>query len=158
VEPEVDGVALDDVNATLENMRRRGSIRHVRLRKNGRIAALFGDLGALPRSAAKASSDAALDFVGEVAPLLGATAAAREPRAQRAVDGELGERVTYAQVVGDYPVFHAETSLNVAPDGRVFGLTSTFEPAIDPSLAGAQPVLDETAARAAGLTALSLAP
>src|SRR5438093_1295240 len=68
----------------------------------------------------------------------------------------LAARVSLGQVVGRYRVFDAATTVDIARDGRVFGLTNTFAPDLDPTLANAEPRVDEAAARASALDALGL--
>lgn len=149
---------LDDVSTAIEGMRNRGGVRHVRVRENGRVSALYGDLGALPSTASKAAEDRAIAFVGEIAPLVGTTDAARELRLEQRIETPMGETVRLAQVAGAYRVFDSTTSVHVSRDGEVFGLTSSFAPGVDPSLADAHPAVDEATAREVALRTLSLTP
>jgi Zn-dependent metalloprotease len=164
--PDVETPVLDDVVAALDAVRRRGSIRHVRLRQSGRVNSLFGDLGALPRVSNKRATtedaapeaEDAVAFVEDVAPLVGTADAARDLALERRSAYSFGERITLRQVVGRYPVFDAHTAIDVAPDGRVFGLTNSFVPGVDATLATAEPALDAAAARSAALVALAVTP
>jgi hypothetical protein len=145
----------DEAAATLEGVRGRGQVRHVRVApETGRVAAVFGDLGALRSDAAAEGSADAIAFLGEIAPLVGTADAAADFEAERRVDSALGTHVRLRQRVGGYRVFGAKADVHAARDGRVFGVTTSYVPDLDPSLAYTHPAVDERAALAAAMQAV----
>lgn len=148
----------DDVASALASLRRRGSVRYVRFsHKTGRATAVFGDLGELAgggtraKAATAALGSDATEFVAGIAPLVGAETPDRDLALEREIQTPLGTHVRLAQRVGDYEVFGARTTVHADRAGRVFGVTSTLEPGLDPSLAFTHPAIDDHAARLAAM-------
>jgi Zn-dependent metalloprotease len=153
----------DDAAVALETLRDRGMVRHVRIaQKSGRVAAAYGDLGTLPSRAAKSEPDAdaadAVAFLAEVPALVGAADPSSEFVADRRVETPIGTHVRLRQRVGEYPVFGATAEVHADRDGRVYALTSGYEPNLDPALAATHPALDERAAFEAARAALAVDP
>jgi Zn-dependent metalloprotease len=158
-----------EVTLAIDRLRARGALKRARLnRRTGRAAALYGDLGALPRRdaaeapvrAAKLDVDGAavLDYLGEHADLTGIASPGRDLKLERRVDGIGATHFYFRQTVGALGVFDAETSVHVDRSGQVFALTSEFTPDMDPSLATVSPVLGESVAREVAIDALGAIP
>lgn len=155
-----DSPQVAEVEASLARLRESGSVRHVRLdRRTGRVAALFGELGTVAPPVKGTPGEVESEtvaFLAGNASLLGAADAAGELELERRVDAGAGSHLVFRQKAGALPVFDSGATVHVGADGRVYGVTSTFAPGLDPALAVSDPSIDEETARRVALDALSI--